>query len=179
MSTAEAMARLDDLSNLAKTLNEQSDEINTILADFERKLDKMNLGIEVWLNPGTLAKDGGKCADFHRWSLTETPRTEITEYVVLGYGRVFGPGPGPSGKTEPGPRHGLLVRKEQWRGVQDDSEDIFDMVWVGPPRRLLKESRELRVKALEVLDRLLEELEKEGKRLISSIEKGRKTVDKL
>ena len=179
MSTAEAMARLDDLSKLAKTLNEQSDQINTILSDFERKLDKMNLGVEVWMNPGTLAKDGCMCADFARLTLAENPRGEKTEYEVLGYGRVLSTGPGPSDKTERSPRFGLLVRTEHWRGVQDDSEDIFDVVWVGSPRRLLQASRELRIKALEVLDRLLEELEKEAKRLLSSIEKGHKTVDNL
>lgn len=178
---ADAMTRLDDLANLAKTLNKQSDQINTILSDFERKLDKMNLGIEVWLGLSALTRSGSSFTINQAVVLAEKPNGEVTEYRVLGYGRVFGPGPGPapSRKTEQGPRYGLVVRTEHWRGLHDESEDPFEMVWVSPPSRLLQASRELRVKALDMLDQLLEELENETQRVLSSIDKGRKTTDTL
>ncbi len=47
------------------------------------------------------------------------------------------------------------------------------------PRSLLQASREMRIKALEMLEMLVEALEEHARSLLSSIDKGRKTVEKL
>jgi hypothetical protein len=47
----------------------------------------------------------------------------------------------------------------------------------GEPRLLLQASREVRIKALSLIDQLLAALEEEARTVIKTIEDGRKAVD--
>ena len=163
MNLAEAsMTNLADLPKLSKQVNEQSDQVNQVLQDLEKKLVAMNLGVETWVQPEVtsgnalnvkLFTDGGG-----HWS----------EDQILGFGRF-------------GDRSMLLVKTLtfQKRYEEDDQEGYWDYHSESAPRPLLQASREIRIKALDKIEDLLDALRKEAEAVLESIKKGRKTVHKL
>src|SRR5712692_6624421 len=48
------MAPLPELSAISKTLNDESNRVNALLLEFERKLCALNLGLEAWVTDQAL-----------------------------------------------------------------------------------------------------------------------------
>jgi hypothetical protein len=154
MPTVETMATLDNLSKLSQELNAKSNEINKILLDLEKKLQALNLGLEAWGDAIGMSSDA-----------LVTKRNEEDGSVVnevLGFGRH-------------GDRYALLVKTETW--TEDEGHEIVSWESEGEPRLLLQTSREVRIKALSLIDQLLAALEEEARTVIKAIEDGRKAVD--
>lgn len=158
--SAEAMSSLSDLSKLSKSLNDESNKVNEVLLDFEEKLVAMNLGVEAWV------------------TLTEEPYTEelqegddrqvkCLKETELGFGEYCG-------------SYQLLIRYLDY---------VEDVTQYGNPRWEKREeygkspiravSRQVRVSALENLEKLLDALMVEANRVLKAIERGRKVVDNL
>ncbi len=182
---ADAPTRLDDLAALSKKLNEESNQINTILANFEKRLGEMNLGIEAWVRPwGFLGVHSPGLGQGHWTALTidfstQDDGEELMNCEVLGYGVPLEMhASNPKGKES---RYSLLVRKELYYKElsEDDSEPSWVFQGTDSTIPLLQASRELRLAALERLEYLVEALEIESQRLLSTIEKGRKIVEQL
>lgn len=177
----DSTTRLDDLAELGKRLNEESNQINGILSKFEQSLAEMNLGVEAWVRPYSFILPGWNHSSESksRWSALgiysiERP-TEGEEFLscqVLGYGVMSNP-------ATKGPKFGLLVRTEHYHKETEDGEACWAWKHSDDPVPLLQASRELRIAALENLEYLVDALEIEARQLLSSIEKGRKTVEKL
>lgn len=175
--------RLDGLANLAKSLNEESNQINEVLSTFEKRLGEMNLGVEAWVRPWSFILPGHFRHERQgRWSALGTYRTGINaegeEWLccdVLGYGLL------PDSTDSKGSRYSLLIRTENYYKEKQEADP--EPYWVfndsNPPVPLLRASRELRLAALENLNYLVEALEDEARRLLSTIEKGRKAVQML
>lgn len=163
MSTVEtAMANLRDLANISQQLNAKSNHVNQILQEFEAKLSEMNLGVEVWLEDDPISEAPSNFYDQDRDK--EIRRKTDT---VLGFGKY-------------GDRFLLLVK-----GVEYDyaGRDVYGDKWQklddGKRKPLLQAPREIRIKAMEKVEALIEAMQNEGKRLIASIEKGEHAVKNL
>ena len=162
MGSAEAvMADLSSLTKLSKTLNEKSNQSNKLLQDLERKLVAMNLGVEVWLMNSPLTSLITTVSDDSDDEITREWKHSTDE--VLGFGRF-------------GDKQALLVKTIEYDANHNGGWDIAHQ---GRPQLLLSASRELRVKALEKVKLLLDELEDEAKKIIESIQEGKSIIDKL
>ncbi len=156
MNLAEAsMTNLADLTELSKQVNEQSDQVNQVLQDLEKKLVAMNLGVEAWVR---VPLDSNPY-------LLNTVRNRIDK--VLGFGRH-------------GDRYALLVRTVT--SVRRYHDETGEWVWdcqEAKQRPLLQASRELRVKALVQTELLLDVIAREAQSVLEAIQKGRKAVDNI
>jgi hypothetical protein len=149
------MPTFDDLTKVGKTLNEQSNQINQILQDFEKKLAEMNLGVEAWL-------DEWEPNIFLEWTSLTVNGVQHEHAWVLGY-------------AEHGQKYRLMAK--ELTGYYDKEETW--RVDEGEYRFLLSAPRKHRVKALELIEPLLGELQHEAQRVLDAIQKGRKTVENL
>lgn len=159
MAKAEAaMANLADLSKLSKKLNAQSDEVNKILQDLEKKLVAMNLGISAWM-PQSITLDSSQEIE---------GKLRFSYDSILGFGRY-------------GNRDMLLVKKLRYCERRDENGEWGDceVEQESTPVPLLQASREIRIAALGQIEKLIGVLEYESVRVIEAIEEGRKTVDNL
>lgn len=159
MSTAKAeMSKLADLAKVSKELNAKSDEVNQILQDLEKKLVAFNFGVESWVSD-SLVEQHGRNEDGTRWS----------RETELGFGRY-------------GDRPQLLVREVSYIGEEDQPGSgyvIWDVTQESQPRPLLQAPRDLRIRALNRIENLIDTLIGQSKRIMSTIDEGRKTVDNL
>ena len=142
-----------DFSNLekhSKIINEGSDRVSQALLEIQEKLNPLNLGVEVWLDWPT-AYLSEKLAE-EGWS----------EVNILGYGKNF------DGKW------GLLVKESRVRGSEDEfEEDVMDT------GSLLDASRNLRIKALDQVPRLIRKIESRASGLAETVVKAKESADKL
>ena len=165
MSTAEAaMANLADLTKLSIAINQKSNEVNQILQDLEKKLLTMNLGVEAWVPNFPLASVQETVTEENSYG-DEYERLYSRE-EVLGFGLH-------------GARYMLLVKEMHYSAQPAMGNEDWRLDREGRPRPLLQASRELRIAALERIERLIDALLAEAQKIISAIEKGRQTVDKL
>ena len=144
-----------DFSNLekySKTINEGSDRVSQSLLEVQDKLDSLNLGVEVWLD----------------WApdeyVNERPAEEgWSEITLLGYGKEV------DGKWS------LLLRESRIRGTSeaDWKEDVQNTTF------LLNASRNLRIKALDLIPKLIRRIESEAKDLVDTVSKAKTSADKL
>lgn len=159
MVQAEAMANLSELSSLSKTLNEESNRVNALLLDIEKKLIEMNLGVEAWATikeqPYTEGEPG--CDDYTHWSAD----------TQIGFSDWHG-------------EWKLTVRTVHFEEIQDN---YGSKEWrernEGRRQPLLQASRDIRLKAMASLEALFDELVAEAKRVLSGIEKGKQAYKKL
>ena len=75
---------ISDLSDLASKLNQQSDRLNSIISTTNAKLEKLNIGIEVWLEQTPIDDE-----DFQDDSKDQTIDRH-REVTLLGYAKVDG-----------------------------------------------------------------------------------------
>jgi hypothetical protein len=126
---------LEQLSRLAVTLNQETDSYTKSLAELEKKLLKMNLGIQAWVPLIEVAKSG-------------MPSRDTCIRPMLGYA-----------KTDEGWGFAIQeLRIERGFYEGDESCPYENHYEDEPPKPLLKSSRELRIRAAREIEPLLEAL---------------------
>lgn len=143
------MSLFAQLSQLAGPLQEKNQETTKVLSCVEGKLGAMNLDLEVWLTDDPLVTEN-VMIDGKRYRLS----------WILGFGRMGD--------------HCLLLVREAMTCPQD-REDAAPMMLRGStpqPLRLL--SRELRIRAVGKLDRLVASILDHARDLVETFDKGRK-----
>lgn len=146
---------LSELSNLAKTLNQQTDAYTDSLAKLEKKLREMNLGVEAWVTLKETRMSG-------------TPDRDTSIRTVFGYARTSD-GWG-FAVQEVRLEHGFFEGDEScpWTNVYDNDD----------PKLLLKSSRELRILAAGRIGDLLKALKSAAEEAIKSVYEARLITDK-
>jgi hypothetical protein len=151
-----SMTNLAELSALASVLNKETDAYVQSLTDLEKKINRLNLGIEAWI---VLVESGA----------SGTPNRETTQRTLLGYA-----------KTEEG--WGFAVKEKRVeRGYwQDDPDCPWENEYDnGPAKFLLKSSRELRIRAAARIEDLLKALIGRTNEVIPELKKAQELAASL
>lgn len=139
------------IKTLAKQLNRVADEANARIDEVETELQEAGIGLEVWLESTPLKAEDYAEADFDglKGEYHQTSRRTFTE---IGFARI------------PRTREWqLAVREQEWTLDSDgDLERLWDSGTVIPLREA---SRDIRLLAVPLLDRLVEEIAKEAEKL--------------
>jgi len=144
------MNHLVELSSLAQVLNQETDSYTQSLAELEKKLNRLNLGIEAWV----VLFESGRAG---------TPNGDTYSQTLLGYA-----------KTEEG--WGFAVKdKRIERGFFENDpacpyENEYDD---GAAKLLLKSSRELRIRAAGRIEELLLGLIARANKVIPTLRKAK------
>ena len=149
--------QLAELSNLAQTLNKETDTYREALTQLESKLKKMNLGIETWV---TLDETG----------MSGTPMRGTSMMTMLGFAKTFPDGWGIAVKE---------VRVERGFYEGDESCPWENHYEEDQPKLLLKSSRELRILASKRIEYLLNEMRDQAKAAIKSLQEARKVAEQV
>lgn len=147
------MAKLAELSYLAETLNQETDVYTQSLADLERKLVRMNLGIETWVVLEEIRTSG-------------TPKRDTCTRTLLGFAKT-------------GEGWGFAVQDVRIeRGFfQGDSDCPYENQYEdAPPKLLLKSSRDLRIKAASRIEYLLDALKRNAEQTIPALREAREVA---
>jgi hypothetical protein len=155
------MSDLKDLEPLSKRLNAASDELQQALDQIQDRLNRIGIGIEVWVEaPALTTSESREILD------RDSEPTGSTEYDVeeLGYGRL-------------GDSWALLVRSRRIFSSTDGTVETFEDD--PQPKSLLRASRALRVAAVTAIPRLIDQLEQAAEATISRVEQAKKIADSL
>ena len=148
--------QLAELSRLAETLNKETDTYTDALAQLEKKLRKMNLGVEAWVCLKAVGTKG-------------TPERGTSIDTMLGYA-----------KTPDGWGFAVKdVRVENglYEGYEDCPwENAYEQ---GEPKLLLKSSREVRMLAAQRIEYLLSELQTRMTEAIKSLQEARTLAERI
>jgi len=160
----DATETLRKLSEKASKLNKSSDEINKIIAAYEKKLAEMKIGVTVWLSdPNENSFDPGNTTLWHT-CLQKTDRGTRWGAEILGYAK-FGD------KWQLCRR---LIRVSQFYCNETESwEQSVEEIVRSP---LNEASRESRIRALGLMDKLFAAIEEKVDQMLKSIEDGKKFV---
>lgn len=168
----DATETLRKLSEKASQLNKSSDEINEIIAAYEKKLAKMKIGATVWLSdPDEDFFDPSNTfkrfpALWHTCSENTKASTRY-EAEILGYAKF-------DDKWQLGRRQ---IRVSQFYRRESDSwEQSVENTLYSP---LSEASRESRVKALGLMDMLFAAIGKKVDEMLKSIEDGKKFIGSI
>lgn len=148
-----------ELTELSRRLNKDSDEVTSLIEQFEKKLKSLSLGIEIWLSKNPLQTDINQ-GDLRRSEHKET---------WLGYARLEN-------------KWALAVKDVRVCDGQFDGDEnmpyreVFDL---GNARSLVEASRLLRLEAVPKLGRLLGALKAKTESLLAELEKAKSTVGGL
>jgi hypothetical protein len=159
------MGDLKDLEPLAKRLNAATDSLNEILQTIQDRLNTLAIGVEVWLGKALEESDWRDIVD-----RDQEPIPGCREYTAeeLGYGRI-------------GDGWALLVRTRRYVQDPDDhsvaAREVFDDGYGEKP--LLHASRKLRLAAVPLIPRLIDEIKAEAERSIAAVEQAKKIADSL
>ena len=183
MMAAEAFAMTDlkDLDPLAKRLNAATDEFTKVLETIQQKLNALSLGVEAWLDQYPEHELGEEVSNV--WmELDGVPVSSYSEddaegLVVrrsrqvqeLGYGRL-GDGWALIVRTMNYPQ---IKTADGWRG--EDGENPTEV----ERKPLLRSSRQIRVKTVDLMSLLINRLQEEAERVINAIEKAKKIAESL
>ena len=153
---------INELSDLSRRLNEKSDKTNAIITTINHKLATLNFGLEVWLE---LDIENNNFSKVDPLQQTLLPREKTVTY--LGYCNV---------------EDGWQLATKTGQLIEDydrDSEETFTELTDVDFKPLLKESRGVRVKALPLVPRLLDEVKEQAESLVKSIDDAEKAAEKL
>ncbi len=156
------MPDLKDLTPLSKRLNTASDELNEAIESIQRKINTLSLGVEVWLTDAQ--------AELSHEILTDDD-TRYARVQELGYGRF-------------GDNWALLVRTADYELRRDESDG--DWLYANPEhplhvrvQPLLKTSRQIRVKAVDLIPGLVDALQRSATTVVDAVEKAKKLAQSL
>jgi hypothetical protein len=155
---------INELSDLSRKLNEKSDALNAAISSINKKLAKLNFGVEVWLEQSPI-----ECGDFDtNTSEIEDRLTDPTaDATLLGYCHV-------EDAWQLAVKYVTLhARKDKLGRVYNEATDSLQ------PRPLLKASRQLRFKSASEIPQILDRIKDEATLLLEGIEKAEKTASKL
>jgi hypothetical protein len=153
------VADLQDLSSVSKQLNAKSDSVNETIAIINKKLTKLNIGLEVWLEQelrlGHWASKGGSAL----------PRERTHTY--LGYHDIAD-GWQLAVKFE--------TERQFWNKEHNELDSEVADVYYQP---LLKAARELRIAALPQVPDLLDSVKQRAEEVLRDIEAAEKAAEEL
>ncbi len=157
--TTPVMANLEELSSKLKALNQESDQVNKILLDFEAKINAMNPGLEAWV------VDGSKVLNSRNYKENKKRYSLDTH---LGFGKH-------------GDKYCLLFKEITyvWEPNLLTGGSDWEQIDENLPRPLLQAPRDFRIKALELMEDLIDAIKDKAEKTLGSIEKGREVVDNL
>ena len=150
-----------DFSSLAKkskTINKRSDELTEALAAINKKLNSLNLGIEVFCSGALEITCETRMDDTRHGELER----EFDTSTYLGYGKHGG-------------EWGLLLKTETLEKALDDEWREYD----SERNFLLSAPRQLRMKAVDHIEELVRLLEEEADNLEASVGKAKKIAESL
>ncbi len=153
---------INELSDLSRKLNEKSDKTNAIITKINSKLAALNFGLEVWYEQDI---EGDNFRKVYPGQQGLLPRQKSVTY--LGYCNV---------------ETGWQLATKVGQLIEDydqDSRETFTELTEVDFKPLLKEAREVRVKALPLVPRLLDKVKQQAESLIESIEDAEKAADAL
>jgi hypothetical protein len=145
---------INDLSDLAVKLNRNSDTLNTTISTLNKKLEKLNLGFEVWI-----AMDEG---DPYFRDDDEEERFPRREERWLGYCKVHD--------------HWELATKEVTTGVDYRGPEVLKH---GDVSSLHQSPRKVRICAMKLIPALLNAIKSKAEHLLESIDLAEKAAEKL
>lgn len=153
---------INELSDLSRRLNAKSDKTNAIISKINEKLAAMNFGLEVWYEQDI---EGDNFRKVYPGQQGLLPREKSVTY--LGYCNV---------------EDGWQLATKTGQLIEDydqDSQETFKELTDVDFKPLLRESREVRVKAVPLVPRLLDKVKQQAELLIKSIEDAEKAADAL
>lgn len=158
---------INELSELSRKLNQKSDEINSIITSINQKLEKLNLGLEVWFEDEEI--EVGDTCDTDENGNPSDPWAVVT---LLGYCR--------TSQADAKSRWELVIKT----GTRYERKDDFGRKYheyrnFYQPTSLLMASRETRIEALKLIPRFLDVLKMKGEELLAGIEAARRVSEKL
>jgi len=154
---------INELSSLSRKLNQKSDKTNSIITTINKKLADLNLGLEVWLENWEIESDD--YSKVYAGQISPLPRQKSVTY--LGYCNV-------EDGWQLAAKTGMLI--EAW---DKDSEETFTELTEVEYRSLLKAAREIRVGALPLVPRLLDQIKYRAESLLKAIDEAEKAAEKL
>jgi len=147
---------LKELKSISKALNDSSDSLTSTLTEINDEINKLNLGIEVWLERSPLFPGRRKVPED-----SSTPYANTVEEgaLILGYART------PEG-------WGLAVKEVDFQegGYEGDSKSPLREPHEKKVVPLLKTTRTVRAAAIRLIPSVLKALKKEGNRLLKEIQ---------
>lgn len=147
------MEQLAQLSSLAAVLNQETDSYTKSLTELEKKLNKLNLGVEAWVVLTQFGPEG-------------YPGRDSYKKILLGYA-----------KTDDGWGFAIQDMRVERGLYHDDPECPWQNDYQeGPPKLLLKSSRELRIKAAERLEELLNFLVERANEVLPTLQKAKQVA---
>jgi hypothetical protein len=156
------MAGIEDLSELSRKLNKKSDSLNRIISSVNEKLEKMNIGLEVWLEDSPLESSDPEYND-----RDENMEFPIRDVELLGYCRI-------DGKWMLAVKSARMARdRNNWGQEYDEVKSSTQL------RPLLDTNRTIRTEAMRAIPELIEEIKKEALNALDSIEEAEKAAEKL
>jgi hypothetical protein len=142
---------LKDLSVLGKKLKSETDALNEVITNLNRRLAETEIGISTW----TALLD-----DRERTAITaDEIQLRLRSGWQLGYCKV-------------GDAWTIAVKQVEWQ--LDDSGNFDHDVYEKDPISLLKAPRHIRVEPAAHLEDLVESLSRKAKEFIANIEKAKK-----
>lgn len=168
LRTGMNMADLQDLAPLAKKLNEKTDEFSNYLEAIQTTINSFSLGVEAWLNNYELSRELTYRDD-------QDPRAadQRTVHVKeLGYGRF-------------GDEWAILVRQMEYTEAKEYRSGVGEWDFEEGSlhelsrKPLLRSSRGTRVRAVELIPKLIDALRDEATRVIEAVEQARKIAESL
>jgi hypothetical protein len=154
---------IGELSDLASKLNQQSDRLNSIISTTNAKLDKLKIGVEVWLKANPVVAE-----NYHDEYDDEGRRIDrYRKVTLLGFAKVDD-------------QWQLAVKQATFQ-TETDASGIEYEETVNPtqPQSLLKAGREIRSESMRLIPKLLDALKSKADRLLKNIEAAEKAAEKL
>ncbi len=151
---------LSELSGLSSKLNTQSEKLNSIISSVNQRLKALNLGVEVWLKDEPIEKSGMK----HRPD-SQDCAVMYQEQKVFGYCRI-------DGEWE-------LAVKTFWSDAVEEGDECEPTEMLDSEISLLKTSRANRIKALELLPDLLDEIKAGAQKMLDAISSAEEIAGNL
>ena len=155
---------INELSSLSLKLNQKSDKLNELISSINAKLEKLNFGVEVWLADSPIEP-----SDPYFKADDENEKWGQVDGTLLGYARV-------DDEYQFAIKEATLVEYDSKGFFHPDYYEITKSWNLRP---LLKANRNIRVRAMDLLQCLLDEVKQEATGLLNTIEKAEKAASKL
>lgn len=152
---------INELSGLSRKLNQKSDKLNSIIAEVNKKLKNLNFGIETWLTTLPVELSDVETTD-ENWNPCD-PWRSIT---YLGYCSV-------EDEWQLAVKEAVLTEKRNFDG------DTYDSVSDSTVKPLLKATRPVRTKAMNLIPSLLTQIQISAQQTLASIEKAEEAAANL
>lgn len=174
------MGNLKDLKPLAKQINSATDEFQQTLEFIQQELNSLALGVEAWLGSDALSHcvtSNWMEVHGHVKRVVYSDETEDEQVVYhrsveeqeLGYARF-------------GDSWALMVRTVSWSEEKqgttwgmEDGEEFSEL----DRKPLLRSARDIRVKAVDLIPKLIDALRDEASKVIEAVTKAKQIAESL